>query len=77
MGESVRNAFLLTDSFRPVDTAHAQIYAGKAAMEEARSGRQAGATDEHSAIASYLWARANADNSPRYIKREWWPSRCS
>ena len=69
-GESVRNAFLLTDSFRPVDTAHAQRFAGKAAMEEARSGQQAGFTDQHRLVVQYLWERARAPDCPRYIKAD-------
>ena len=70
-GEAVRNAFMLTDSFRPVDTAHAQIYAGKAAMEESRAGRtETGFTDRHMAVVEYLWSRAATPDCPRYIKPE-------
>ena len=68
-GESVRNSFLLTDSFRPVDTAHAQRYAGKAAMDEARSA-QTGFTDEHRRVVTYLWERAMSGECPPFIKPE-------
>ena len=68
-GESVRNAFLITDSFRPVDTAQAQRYAGKAAMDEARSAHT-GFTDEHRRVVTYLWERATSGECPPYIKPE-------
>ena len=68
-GEGVRNAFLITDSFRPVDTAHAQRFAGKAAMEEARSA-QAGFTDDHRRVVTYLWERATSGECPAFIKPE-------
>ena len=68
-GEGVRNSFLLTDSFRPVDTAHAQRYAGKAAMDEARSA-QTGFTDDHRHVVTYLWERATSGECPAFIKPE-------
>ena len=68
-GESVRNAFLITDSFRPVDTAHAQRFAGKAAMDEARSA-QTGFTDDHRHVVTYLWERATSGDCPAFIKPE-------
>ena len=68
-GEGVRNAFLLTDSFRPVDTAHAQRFAGKAAMDEARTA-QTGFSDEHRHLVTYLWERAMSGECPAFIKPE-------
>ena len=67
-GETVRNAFLLTDSFRPVDTAQAQRYAGKDAMEAARAAQEsAGLNEDHKKIVAWLSHRLQG-SSPTYIK---------
>ena len=71
-GDSVRNAYLLTDSFRPVDTAHAQRFAGKAAMDAARAGNNAagGLSDDHRMLISYLWQFSASGGAPRFIQVE-------
>ena len=70
-GESVRNAYLLTDSFRPVDTAHAQRYAGKAAMEEARAAQAAsGFNEDHQRVAAWLVDFLNGPDCPTYVKTD-------
>ena len=70
-GDSVRNAFLLTDSFRPVDTAHAQRYAGKAAMEEARAAQAAtGFSEDHQKIAAWLVDFLNDATCPEFVKTD-------
>ncbi len=70
-GETVRNAFLLTDSFRPVDTAHAQRYAGKAAMDAARAAQDAvGFTDDHRKALGWLRSRLSQPDCPVNIKTD-------
>lgn len=63
-GELVRHAFLLTDSFRPVDTAHAQRYAGKAAMEASRAAAEVGFTDAHIQLLEWLEEKVEAPDCP-------------
>ncbi len=63
-GECVRNAYLLTDSFRPVDTAHAQRYAGKAAMEAAREQQGEIFNDSHRRLVGWLHKRLNEPDCP-------------
>ena len=63
-GELVRHAFLLTDSFRPVDTAHAQRYAGKAAMEAARAAAEVGLTDAHIELLQWLEEKVDSADCP-------------
>ena len=70
-GESVRNAFLLTDSFRPVDTAHAQRYAGKEAMEAARAAAEGvGYTDEHYEVIQWLALRLKQPDCPATLSTD-------
>ena len=70
-GECVRNAYLLTDSFRPVDTAHAQRFAGKAAMEAARAEQEGvGFTDEHRKVLGWLHGRLNQPDCPTNLKTD-------
>ena len=63
MGESVRNAFLLTDSFQPVETAVAQQHAGKASMEQERRSNQ-GLSDDHRRLIAELVNRLNETPPP-------------
>lgn len=70
-GEAVRNAYLLTDSFRPVDTAHAQRFAGKAAMEAARAEQlNAGFTDDHRRVLGWLHERLSRPDCPVNLKTD-------
>ena len=70
-GETVRNAYLLTDSFRPVDTAHAQRYAGKAAMEAARARQdEVGLTDEHRQVIIWLHEWLQQPDRPANLRTE-------
>ena len=69
-GEGVRNAFLLTDSFQPVETAVAQSFATKDAMTRHRETSKQGLTQDHRKLIGYLWQRANEDNPPSYINNE-------
>ena len=71
LGETVRNAYLLVDSFRPVDSAHAQRYAGKAAMEAARAAQQqAGLTDDHKMIIAWLHQWLTQPDCPRNLRTQ-------
>ena len=77
---TVRNAFLLTDSFVPVDVAHAQLYARRGAMDAARAnagqGNGGGAQDR---IQPTEWGPAHIglvenilnlgdDDAPAFVK---------
>ena len=69
LGETVRNAYLLTDSFRPVDSAHAQRYAGKAAMEAARAAQQqVGLTDDDKNMIVWLHGFLQRPDCPRNVR---------
>ena len=69
LGETVRNAYLLTDSFRPVDSAHAQRYAGKAAMEAARAAQQqVGLTDDDKNMIVWLHTFLQRPDCPRNVR---------
>ena len=69
MGEAVRNAFLLNDSFQPVESATAHQFATKKAMDLHRE-REAhrGLTDDHRQLIGYLWNRSNSADAPLHIK---------
>ena len=68
MGDSVRNAFMMTDSFQPVATAVAQQFANKEAMSRQREAGQQGLTDDHKRIIGYLWKRGGEADPPLYMK---------
>ena len=69
-GESVRNAYMLIDSFRPVEPSVAMRYAGKAAMEEARAQKQQGGqlSEDHQNVIWWLDERLNQPECPANIK---------
>ena len=68
-GETVRMAYMGTDSFRPVDTAQAQRFAGKAAMEAAReAAASSGLTDDHRKVVGWLYSRLSEPGCPAYLK---------
>ena len=68
-GETVRMAYMCTDSFRPVYTAHAQRYAGKAAMEQAReTAAFSGLTDEHRKVVGWRYSKLSEPECPANLK---------
>ena len=66
-GEAVRNAFLLTNSFDPVEPGVAQQYATKEAMNKYRNQAQQGLTEEHRNLVAYLWGRCTEAAPPAHI----------
>ena len=67
MGECVRNAYLLTDSFQPVESAVAQQFASKEAMQKHRQQQASGLSDEHRQLIGWFFNRCREPNPPEYI----------
>ncbi len=70
-GESVRNAYLLIDSFRPVEPSVAMRYAGKQAMEDARARKEGGGEGlnaDQQAVIWWLHERLRQPECPATLK---------
>ena len=73
VGETVRNAFMLTDSFLPVDTAFAQKFAGKDAVTQARGGAEGKVNydqfgEAHTKVLTTLLQLHSTGTAPEYIR---------
>ena len=69
-GESVRNAYMLIDSFAPVERSVAMRYAGKQAMEDAWARKEGGGelSDDQQAIVWWLHQRLQQPECPATLK---------